>query len=111
MNKCPEGASVVQQVYKAPSDIENLVGCTPDKVGECTEWTSVVRSAENRVNFRKALDGSALYGIDTVTLDELEGRPEGECTGRTKLCSEQNLVGINGSGRLPGSEETQEAYI
>jgi hypothetical protein len=34
MNKYPAAASVVQQVYKALSDIENLGECTPDKGGE-----------------------------------------------------------------------------
>jgi hypothetical protein len=37
MNKCPEAASVVQQVYKVLSDIENLARCTPFKVGESSE--------------------------------------------------------------------------
>jgi hypothetical protein len=34
MNKCREAASVVHQAYKVLSDIENLAGCTPAKVGE-----------------------------------------------------------------------------
>jgi hypothetical protein len=39
MNKYPEAASVVLQAYKVLSDIENLAGCTPAKVGESSEWT------------------------------------------------------------------------
>jgi hypothetical protein len=39
MNKRPQEASVVQQIYKVLSGIENLAGCTPDKVGESFEWT------------------------------------------------------------------------
>jgi hypothetical protein len=58
MNKYPEAASVVQQVYKVLSDIEILAGCTPAKVEESSECTSTVNSAEeNRVNFCKTLDG------------------------------------------------------
>jgi hypothetical protein len=76
MNKYPEAASVVQQVHKVCNDIENLAGCTPDKVGERSEWTSIVNSTENRVNFCKALDGkphfTPLYGMYTVTLNELK---------------------------------------
>jgi hypothetical protein len=45
-------------------------------VGESPEWTSVVNSAENRVNFCKALDGrplfNILYGIYAITLNELK---------------------------------------
>jgi hypothetical protein len=55
MNKYPEAASVVQQVYKVLSVIENLVRCTPAKVGESSECTSIVNSMEgNRANFCKA---------------------------------------------------------
>jgi hypothetical protein len=50
---------------------------TSYKVGESSEWTSVVNSAENRANFCKNLDGkplfSALYDINMVTLNELKG--------------------------------------
>jgi hypothetical protein len=66
-NKHPEAPSLVQQVYKVLSDIEYPAGCTPAKVGETFEWTSIVNAGENRVNFYKALDGkpifSALYGM------------------------------------------------
>jgi hypothetical protein len=53
MNKYP-AASAVQQVYKAINDTEILAGCTEAKVGESSEWTCVVNSAEgNRANFAK----------------------------------------------------------
>jgi hypothetical protein len=74
-NIYPEATSVVQQIRKVLSDIENLAGCTPAIVGESSVWTTIVNSAEdNRVNFCKSLDGKplfrALYGIFTVTLNE-----------------------------------------
>jgi hypothetical protein len=54
MSKYPEAASVVRQVYKVLDDIENLAGCTPTKVGESSEWVSIVNTAEeNRANFAK----------------------------------------------------------
>jgi hypothetical protein len=57
----PEAASVVQQVYEVLIDIENLAGCTPTKVGESSEWTSIVNSMEdNRANFCKCLVGKLL---------------------------------------------------
>jgi hypothetical protein len=34
MNKYPEAVSIVQQIYKVLSDIENLAGCTRAKLGE-----------------------------------------------------------------------------
>jgi hypothetical protein len=46
MNKYPEAASVVQQVYKVLKDIGVLAGCRAPKVGESSGWTSVVNSAE-----------------------------------------------------------------
>jgi hypothetical protein len=50
--KYPEADSIVQQVYKVLSDIKFLAKCTPAKVGESSEWTSIVSSAEeNRANF------------------------------------------------------------
>jgi hypothetical protein len=55
--KYPEAASV-GKVYKFLSDIEILAKCTPAKVGESSEWTSIVSSAEdNRANFCKILEG------------------------------------------------------
>jgi hypothetical protein len=76
-NKYPEAASVVKQVYKVLSDIEILAKRTPAKVGESSEWTSIMSSAEeNRANFSKIQKGkplfSALYGICTLTLNELK---------------------------------------
>jgi hypothetical protein len=58
-------------------NIGNLARYTPDKVGESSEWTTVVNSAEeNTANLCKILNGkppfSALYGMYTVTLNELE---------------------------------------
>jgi hypothetical protein len=61
MNKYPEPASVVQQIYEVPSDIEILAGCTPAKVGESSELSSIVNSAENRANCCKVLDGRPLF--------------------------------------------------
>jgi hypothetical protein len=60
-------------VYKGLSDIESLAECTPAKVEEISEWTSIVSSVEeNRANFCKILEGkppfSALYGINALTL-------------------------------------------
>jgi hypothetical protein len=76
-NKYPEAASVVQQVYKMFSDIENFAGCTLTEVVESSEWTSIVNSMEeNKANFRDDLDGkplfSTLYGMYAVTLNELK---------------------------------------
>lgn len=59
MNKCPEAASVVQQVFGVLSDIENLPGCTPAKVGR--GGSSVVYSAEKSANFCEGLDGKPLF--------------------------------------------------
>jgi hypothetical protein len=44
-NKYPEAGSIVQQVYIVLNDIEILAGCTPAKVGESPEWTTIVNSA------------------------------------------------------------------
>jgi hypothetical protein len=47
-----EAASVVKQVYKVLNDIEILARCTLAKVGESSEWTSILNSAQdNRANF------------------------------------------------------------
>jgi hypothetical protein len=67
MNKYPEAASVVQQVYEMLSDIEILAKCTPAKVGKSSEWTSIVSSAEeNRANFCKILQGSRFLALSTA---------------------------------------------
>jgi hypothetical protein len=67
----------VQHVYKVLGDIEKSAACTPAKVGESSEWTSIVNSeVENTANSCKVLDGkpllSALYGMYTVKLNELK---------------------------------------
>jgi hypothetical protein len=77
------------------SDIEILAKCTPAKARESSEWTSIVRSAEeNRANFCKILKGkplySALYGIYTLTLNELKAvlqvnAQAGQCRAVTKI--------------------------
>jgi hypothetical protein len=76
-NKYPEAAALVQQVYEVLSDTEILAGCTPATVRECSEWTTIVRSAEeNRANFCKAVHDKPLfiplYGMYMVTLNELK---------------------------------------
>jgi hypothetical protein len=55
----------------------SFAGCTLAKVGEGSEWTSVVNSTEGkRKNFCKGLDGkplfSTVYVSYTVTLNELK---------------------------------------
>jgi hypothetical protein len=76
MNKYPEAAPVVQQVYEVVSDVENFARCTPANVGESSEWTSVANSAENRASFSKGLDGKTLFSTPyimyTLTLNELK---------------------------------------
>jgi hypothetical protein len=76
-NKYPEAASVAQQVYKVLSDIEILARFTPARVGQSSDWKTIVNSAEeNRANFCKAADGkplfSAPYGMYIVTPNELK---------------------------------------
>jgi hypothetical protein len=76
-NKYPEVAALVQQVHKVLSDTEVLAGCTPATMRECSEWPTIVRSAEgNRAKFCKVLHGnplfSAPYGMYTVTLIKLK---------------------------------------
>jgi hypothetical protein len=78
------------------SDI--LAKGTPPRVGESSEWTSIVSSAEeNRANFCKILKGkplfSALYGIYTLTLNELKAvlkvkAQAGKCGAVTKTSLE-----------------------
>jgi hypothetical protein len=58
MNKYPEAASVVQQVRKVFSDIENLAGCITAKVEESSIANSM---EENMANFCKDLDGKLLF--------------------------------------------------
>jgi hypothetical protein len=61
-NKYPAAGSVVQQVHKVLRNTEILAECTPAKVGESAECTTIVNSAEeNRANFCKGLDGRPLF--------------------------------------------------
>jgi hypothetical protein len=46
MNKFPEAGSAVQQIHRVHSDIEILARCTPAKVGESSEWATIVNSGE-----------------------------------------------------------------
>jgi hypothetical protein len=67
----------VQREYKVLSDIENLARYTPAKVGESSEWVSILnRAEEKRANFCKVLDGkplfSTLYGKYMVILKDLK---------------------------------------
>jgi hypothetical protein len=77
INKYPDSHALIKQVFKVLRDIEDLAGYTPPVVGESSDWTSVVDSAEeNRANYCKVLSGktlfSALYGTYTVTLNALK---------------------------------------
>jgi hypothetical protein len=73
-NTYPEAVSV----YKELTGTEILGGCTPAKVGEGCEWTSIVNSVEEN----RALDGkplfSAPYVMHMVTLNELKAAPSSE---------------------------------
>jgi hypothetical protein len=44
--KYPEVGSVVQQVHRVLNEIEIVGRCTPTKVGESPEWTTIVNSVE-----------------------------------------------------------------
>jgi hypothetical protein len=97
MTKYPEAASVAQQVYRVLIDVENLAGSTPAKVGESSEWTSVVNGAEeNRANFRKGLDGkplfSALYIMYMVTLNEMKRHISNNTSQRAKKSAKPVLT-------------------
>jgi hypothetical protein len=92
-NKYPEAGTVVQQVHKVLNDIEILAGCTPAKVGESSQWTSLVNSEDNRANFCKGLDGKTPF---SALLLHVHGNTE--CKGRKKWRSEQNLIGLNSPG-------------
>lgn len=60
-NKFQEAEPIVQ-VHKALNDIEILAGYTGAKVGETSEWTTIVNNAEeNRTNLCKSLDGKKLF--------------------------------------------------
>jgi hypothetical protein len=77
VDKHPDAAASMNQLYKVLCEIEDLASFTPAPVGESGEWAAIVSSAEdNRENHCKALRGkplfSALYGTYTVTLNELK---------------------------------------
>jgi hypothetical protein len=60
-NKYTEAGTVVQ-VHKVPNDIEIYARCTPTKMGESSEWMTIVNSAEeNRANFCKSVDGKLIF--------------------------------------------------
>jgi hypothetical protein len=98
-HKYPDAGTVLQ-VHKVLNDIEILAGCTPVKVGESPEWTTIVNSAEeNRTKFCKGLDGkplsSALYCMYMVTLNELKA-----LSAQAKHCGTANKTssGTDGPG-------------
>jgi hypothetical protein len=108
-NKYAEAASVVfcsaTKYVKYSVTLRTLPDAHRLKWGENSERTSIVKSVEeNTANFCKVLAGkplfSAIYGMYEYSNTEwTEGRPGGECTGKTKWCNEQNLSGISGPGR------------
>jgi hypothetical protein len=54
-------------MHRLLSNTEILAGCTQAKVGEISEWTSIVNSAEeNRANFVKVQMGSRFLALFTV---------------------------------------------
>jgi hypothetical protein len=65
-NKYPKAASAVQQLHTVLRDIGNFAGCTPIKMGESSEWTSIVNSTDNRANFCKALDRKPFLALFTA---------------------------------------------
>jgi hypothetical protein len=74
----PDAEQQLRQLFKVLCDIEDVAGYTPASVGESEQWSSIVSTVEeNCANFCKALSGKtlyrALYGIYTVTLNELKG--------------------------------------
>jgi hypothetical protein len=77
LRQYPDAASSVKQLFKVLCELEDLSSFTPLSVGQSEEWAAITSSAEeNRENFCKVLRGktlfSALYGIYTVTLNELK---------------------------------------
>jgi hypothetical protein len=58
VNKYPDSDALIKQVYKVLCDIEDFAVYTPPLVGESSDWTSVVDSAEeNRANYCKVQSG------------------------------------------------------
>jgi hypothetical protein len=84
----PDTNAQLKQLFKVICNIEEMTRYTPASVGEGEQWSSIVSTAEeNRQNFCKVLNVknlfSALYGMYTVTLNELkavlkEGTPAGQ---------------------------------
>jgi hypothetical protein len=73
----PDATEVIQSVLTTLSNIVSLASCTPAKVGESEEWTSIVNAAqEDRAKLCEALHGkrvfSALYGVYCLTLNNLK---------------------------------------
>jgi hypothetical protein len=72
----------VKELIKVLCDNEDVTRHTAASVGENKQWISIVNiSDENRQNFCKALNWktrfSALYGIYTFTLQELQALLKG----------------------------------
>jgi hypothetical protein len=67
---------VIKQADKVLQDIVCLVACTPASVGESEDWQRVVNNAqidrESYCNVLKGKQFSTLYGLYTVTLNELK---------------------------------------
>jgi hypothetical protein len=61
VGKYPDADSLMKQVHNVLCDIEDLVQYTPALLGESTEWTSVVNTAEeNRASYCKVLTGDTI---------------------------------------------------
>jgi hypothetical protein len=72
----PDAKPVIKEVDKVLQDIVCLVGCTPASVGKSEDWQRVVNNAqidrESYCNVLKGKQFSALYGLYTVTFNELK---------------------------------------
>jgi hypothetical protein len=77
LKQYPDADKQYRLLYTTICDIEDLAGCTPAAVGESTQWTEIVNTAEdNRAKYCKALSGKlqfgTLHGTYTVALKELK---------------------------------------
>jgi hypothetical protein len=77
MKQYPDADPQYRLMYEAICNIEDLAGCMPAAVGESSEWTAIVNTAENnKASYCKVLSGSvlfsALHGTYTVALIELK---------------------------------------
>jgi hypothetical protein len=77
INRDPDAAPCMQQLFKVLCYIEDLASSTLASVGVSVKWAAIVRLDEdNREIYSKALRGkalfSALYGTYTVILNELK---------------------------------------